>query len=387
MEKYYYFYDLNEVLIDRYPAKIASEILSVNSKSKFMFIFSEQYNNTEPINTPDGSKFIFSGSLSIKELNKIVSQYPPISLTTIAQRIPDMWMLSYFNQLGLPTFVVQHGLWSDRLERISLISLISRKFSKFINYLKHVSSICRMNKIPLIPTLIEFYKFLLKENINIPNSKYLRINVLRAKNAFIFDETWDKYYTNKYGYPKKSLNYIGNPDFMLIKDKKLSEKENACCYLCQSLVEDGRIGLKTFKLFLEILNRVTKASRSKLYIKLHPRSRPEIYNIFLENNNVILTHDLPICKYYIAHYTGLLATVKLITDNILIWNFSNHHVPEYFFKFSLIVTNNENEMLDFLQRKLITKSNSSFTSRNLDMIHNYATPIKIIAENIIKLSR
>ena len=44
-----------------------------------------------------------------------------------------------------------------------------------------------------------------------------------------------------------------------------------------------------------------------------------------ENKNVVFTNELPICDFYIGHYTGLLATVKHISNNILIWLFPNHH--------------------------------------------------------------
>jgi hypothetical protein len=78
--KYFYFYDLNEVLIDRYPT------------------------------IPEGSKSFFIKKLSRKELVKITTKYPPNSITTIAQRIPDMWMLTFFNHISVPTYIVQHGL-------------------------------------------------------------------------------------------------------------------------------------------------------------------------------------------------------------------------------------------------------------------------------------
>ena len=39
--RYYYFYDLNEVLIDRYPSKIANEIKKIEFNSRFVFIYSE----------------------------------------------------------------------------------------------------------------------------------------------------------------------------------------------------------------------------------------------------------------------------------------------------------------------------------------------------------
>ena len=41
--------------------------------------------------------------------------------------------------------------------------------------------------------------------------------------------------------PKEQLIYIGNPDLLLLKNVDISRKETSICYLCQSLVEDGRL--------------------------------------------------------------------------------------------------------------------------------------------------
>ena len=65
--KYYYFYDLNEVLIDRYPAKIANKIKCLDSKSNFIFIYSEKYNEGEPTKIPLGSKTYYIPNLSKKK--------------------------------------------------------------------------------------------------------------------------------------------------------------------------------------------------------------------------------------------------------------------------------------------------------------------------------
>ena len=45
----------------------------------------------------------------------------------------------------------------------------------------------------------------------------------------------------KYGYNIKNLIYIGNPDLMLLKEVDINKQENSVCYICQSLVEDGRL--------------------------------------------------------------------------------------------------------------------------------------------------
>ena len=384
MTKYFYFYDLNEVLIDRYPAKIASHISSIAKTNNFVFIFSERYNYSNPQNIPIGSKAFYIKNLSKKKLDELVLKYPPCSLTTIAQRIPDVWMLTYFNKLGCPTFTVQHGLWSDRSVRIPIIPLLFGKFSKFINYLEHAQSICKLNNIPLLPTLLDLYRFNLKETIDISETKYLNNDTLRANKAFVFDESWNPYYLIRYGYDIKNLIYIGNPDLLLLKNKDLNNKEDAVCYLCQSLVEDGRFKLDEYIEFLRILINIV-ATTKKLYIKLHPRSKLEFYNIFESNKNVTLTHDLPICEYYIGHYTSLLETVKQISDNVLIWKLPNHHIPVYFNKFGSVITDNQSELADFIVGKIPPKQEISSSKLSKDQLNQF-DPIDIVANNLINLS-
>ena len=383
LNKYYYFYDLNEVLIDRYPAKIANKIKDLNSKSKFVFIYSEKYNEGEPEKLPNGSKSFYIPSLSKEIIIKLIKDYPPYSLTTIAQRIPDMWMLSLFNHLNISTNIVQHGLWSDKLQRVSIISLLVQKFSKFLNYTSYTKKICSLNKIPFLHTLIDLYNFLLKENKTIPETRYLDIDKIRANRVFAFDNSWNDYYTIKYGYSLNEIEYIGNPDLLLLKDKDLSIKEDSICYLCQSLVEDGRLEKKKYIKFLNKMVSFLPKSK-KIYIKLHPRSRKDLYFSLRSNENVIFTHDLPICNFYIGHYTGLLATVKQISDNILIWLFSEHHTPEYFKKFGSTVTNDNRILANFMNENTNFKQDLTIFKRfSKEELDNF-DPIKKIANNLIE---
>ncbi len=384
MKNYYYFYDLNEILIDRYPSKIANTISSKNRSSNFVFIYSERYKSTIPSNIPNGSKYFFISDLSSRKLDEIIERYPPNSLTTIAQRIPDMWMLTYFNHKNIPTFIVQHGLWSDHLERLPLFFLLLGKFKKFMNYLRYTYFLCKKNKIPFMQTLIDLYRFLLKEDTFIPQTKNLDNEKLRANIAFIFDESWDDYYIKKYGYSKKQLNYIGNPDFLLLKGKDLDNKEDAICYICQSFVEDGRLARSNFANFTAILKKHA-AIYKKLYIKLHPRSNMKYYSNLQDNPNIEFTNELPICKYYIGHYSGLLATVKQISDEILIWKLNNHHTPTYFLQYGSVITYDTNTLSEFAKGNIpYTKINllEKRTKKEFELFN----PIRTISNNIIKYS-
>ena len=381
---YYYFYDLNEVLIDRYPAEIANKIRNIDPSSNFVFIYSEKYKEKHPIKLPEGSKVFFIPTLSEKKINQIILEFPPSSLTTIAQRIPDMWMLTLFNYKKIPTNIVQHGLWSDKLQRVSFLLLVIQKFSKFISYISYVFKICNLNKIPYFGSLIDLYNFLLREDITIPETKYLNKHMIRANIVFAFDKTWDEYYTRKYGYNISDLIYIGNPDLLLLKDIDINDKENSICYLCQSLVEDGRLSKSIFIDFLKKLANSVPLSK-KLYIKLHPRSKIEFYKDLNKYQNIVFTHDLPLCDYYVAHYTGLIATVKQITDNVLIWLLPNHHTPEYFKKLGSIVTSIENDLYDFVNDKNYFKINKNNIIKLTKKELNSFDPIKKIALTLLKL--
>lgn len=385
MEKYFYFYDLNEVLIDRYPAKIASLISTITNTNNFVFIYSYHYEYAIPNKIPNGSKVFYLKNLSQKKLDEIISQYPPNSLTTIAQRIPDMWMLTYFNHLYVPTFIVQHGLWSDKMERLPLVPLIIAKFSKFYNYLKHIHDISRMNNIPFFPTVMDLYNFFLKENKQIPETKYLHNDMLRANYSFVFDESWDDYYVNKYGYNILKLVYIGNPDFMQLKDIITHTKEDAVCYLCQTIIEDKRYPLSKFEAFLKILEKEIIPYK-KLYIKLHPRTKVDNYNILRNYENVVFVNHFPNCKYYIGHYSSIISVAKQCSDKILLWKLEDHNIPEYFQRYAQVVTNNAEHVRLFINDTPTTNS-KSVNSINVKILSkkeiNEINPIKIIAKFII----
>lgn len=383
MKKYFYFYDLNEILIDRYPAEISRYLTEKYQVENFISIYSEKYNKGTPRNIPEGEKAFFIPNLSLTKINELIAEYPPVALITFAQRIPDMLMLSLFNNKQIPTFIVQHGLWSDRLVRIPMVILLLSKFKKFLYYINYTLKASRLNNLSFILLLIDLYKFLLLEKITIPETNCLKSKNMRARKAFVFDSSWDDYYVVKYGYKKENLIYIGNPDFLIIKKKDLSKKEDAVCYICQTLVEDGRYLQKKHEEFLKILNNTVPAEK-KLYIKLHPRSRKELYEVFKSNSNVELTEDFPICEYYIGHYSGMLAIAKQCSDNIYIWDFADHYTPPYFYQFASMVGNDSVSLRKFIKGECKSETKSSIHRLTKKELENF-NPIKTISENLVKL--
>lgn len=377
MQKYIYFYDLNIILIDRYPADIANKIRKISPQSKFIFIYSEKSQVGKSAKIPLDSKCFYVNDLSTKKLDEIIKLYPPNSFVSIAQRIPDMWMICYFKKKSIHTFVVQHGLWSYRLERIPLVYLMIKRIKNIFHYLLYVYNICKINNISYFENVFDYYLFLIKGGISVKDTKHLDNNSIRADTAFVFDETWDDYYIHKYGYEKNAIVYIGNPDDLLLNDVDLDNIEDAVCYLCQSLVEDGRYTKRKYMKFLKILNS-SVACNNRLIIKLHPRSNMKYYDIFKNNKNVTFSRDLPVCYGYIGHYTSLLSVVSKITDNVLIWKLSEHHIPEYFYQFAVIVTESEKELACFVKEK--SKKRRRFVNKK-----DIKDSIAIIAEKISRI--
>lgn len=379
--QYYYFYDRNEVLIDRYPVQISKRIKELEPDSLFVYIYSERLNGEKPKKVPKGSVAIFLPFLGEKEILKLTKIYPPKSLTVIALRIPDLWLISLFNNLNIKTNTVQHGLWSDKLVRVPLPSLFFYKFIQILKYLYYSKQISKLNDLSFLKVLKDFYDLVLKENKNFDETRCLDSSSMRAGTVFAFDYSWEEYYLSKYGYNKEQLIFIGNPDLLLLKNLVDINKENSICYLCQSLVEDGRLDIVQYQEFLLKMVRFLPADEI-LYIKLHPRSRMNIYSPIMNRENVVFTNDLPKCEFYIGHYTGLLATVKYISQNILIWLFDGHHTPPYFKKFGSIVTSRDEDLVDFINGKGLGLNSGFDVTCDIDF--KKFDPIKTIAQNLIR---
>ena len=74
----------------------------------------------------------------------------------------------------------------------------------------------------------------------------------------------------------------------------------------------------------------------------------------------------------------------MISDNILIWLFSDHHTPEYFKKFGSTVTSDDEILADFMNGNIKYKQDLNnfkrFSKEELDDFD----PINKIANNLIE---
>lgn len=348
-----YFFDLNEVLLDRYPARIANCLNEASEEDlNFVFLYTEVYNENEPNpkNLPSNSVVIFDKNFSPKRLKEIVRQFPPTAYISIGLRLPDIFLQGFFNNQGVQTYMVQHGIFVKHLTRIPLTQLVITKARKFLQYFVYANRISRLVKEPFFKTLKELYLFYFKETTTLVELEVLTKEKLISKKAFLFDESWNDYYESKYGYSKESFFYFGNPDYGLVREYKDKPVEDAVCYICQSLVEDGRYDKKMYLNFLKEMKEVF--SGVKVYLKLHPRSRLSLYDSLLDED-FILTNDFKNCATYLGHYSSLLEISDQLGRNIILWQLEGHPVPDSYLKYGDLISSDWEEVKEFItnQRK------------------------------------
>jgi len=349
-QKYIFFFDLNEVLLDRYPAKIAkylAETLPFNIG--FVFLYSEKYVNakSKPKRLPKDSTIIYCKNFTVNKMNSIIDKYPPIAFITIGLRIPDIFLLGYFNKINVRTYMVQHGIFIDHLSRIPLYKLIKDKSSKFIQYLGYAFQISKFSEKSFFQLVKDLYKFYFSGTKNFSDCISLNNSNLISQKAFIFDATWIPYYSEKYNYKSENCIVFGNPDHELISNFELEKTEKSICYICQSLVEDGRYLKADYINFLTEMKSNLKDF--KIYVKLHPRSKLELYNHIFDEN-FIRTTEFKNCKIYMGHYSSLLELGHKLQRSVILWDLEKHEIPNNFLKYATLVSCNWHEVKTYIEK-------------------------------------
>ena len=98
-------------------------------------------------------------------------------------------------------------------------------------------------------------------------------------------------------------------------------------------------------------------------------------NIFLIRRNFLFQNDF------------LLCLSPFVSDNVLIWLLPNHHTPDYFKKFGLIVTSCEKDLNDFINDKISFDLKGNCIKKLTKKELNNFDPIKKIANTLLILNK
>jgi hypothetical protein len=235
-----------------------------------------------------------------------------------AQRIPDSLCVSYANNLGIPTLMIQHGMYNGHLRRSN--ELYTKKLFKTLKYLLYslqVGWYCDRN---VFDTGLKFVKaFSFGDSYKTLFESYHQIY---ARHVHVYGQYWIKYHKSFFGYSEERTNFhiVGYPEL----SRELDDRKVNFCYIAQSLFEDGRATLSELSKPLKMLENLSR--NYSVVVKRHPRSINKIYEDYgLETSDSLTDADV-----FIGHYSSLLALPIVLGKKVALISLSGHDIPDYF---------------------------------------------------------
>lgn len=264
----------------------------------------------------------------IKNIDDFLKQSKVQLIVFTQSRIPDLEFMLHAKHLGIKTIMIQEGVMFDGMNindvtKDNLIAILGY-LPKVFEYLNIVRNMCKYDGVGYFKTMIDVIKK--KKNITIILSNSFSSHLI-CDYVLTMGEYWDDYYISKHGYTKDQIVIIGDHDLDGFSPE--NKNEAAICYIANALLEDGSIKKKDFFDFISLMaNTIDK--NTKLYVKLHPRSNREFYNL-LNNHNVefIRNGSLPSVNVYIGHRSALLGRALYESDSLIIWRFPNEEFSFY----------------------------------------------------------
>ena len=318
-----YFYDNFSSSYNRFGNPVTERLLKLNKNIRVFYIHDNYDNGIVTIQRKDAKRLI---AIDKNEVTNYVRKHPPICFLSFSFRIPDVYWTLFFNNLSVPTYQVQHGLYVDNYKRSMTFLLveIKRVFS-YLHYLIRISK--------LVENQIQTLGSLIKKDVNISINNSEIDEKIRSKNLIIWGEYWKDWFKNQHGYTDSTLFHIcGSFDFALLNspDNLIEDDENSITYICQTLVEDGRLSEKYFEVFISNLSDLIERSDQTIYIKYHPRSDKRLYSNLGGYKNVVFTKKYPFSNVYIGHYSSLLTVGSHMRKDIIFVEFPGHPTPTAF---------------------------------------------------------
>lgn len=262
-----YLYEVHHQNFNRYVYEIVNRLIKSHAKIH-IFLIKDVF-----INGPIKVNLNWQSQVSIittEKLKKHTILNPPYAFICFGYRIPDLYWTYYFKSIGAKTFQVQHGLYTNFFPN-SIFGYLSsfRRKVKYLYYfiliaivsdfrLRNLSSILRKDFI--------FRDFEAEINEN-----------LMSDHIFVWGEYWIKWYKQRLFYKseKTKFSICGSFDALLLRNKNNQIcDDDSIAYICQTLVEDGRMTKKMFNAFLKNLeefaslklNFILKFTQEVIYI-------------------------------------------------------------------------------------------------------------------------
>lgn len=224
-------------------------------------------------------------------------------LVVFGHRIPDLCIASAAAQNNVTVYYVQHGLFKERLERniFSLVGLIKLKAGYYFrSYLKCRGRYPHIFTWRLLLTLVTS-TFFSNKYVSI----FLRDSHTEIKTAYVYDDTQVDFYRTILGDAVSGYLTVGYLDSGRMDNSPPPEK--SATFICQSLVEDGRISERAYKIALKSALKSLEGDGWSVQLFLHQRSNRQLYvSLGLEQQITDNVWQLPSSDLYLTDYSTLI---------------------------------------------------------------------------------
>jgi hypothetical protein len=342
------FFDSNATLLAKNLLPIAHHISENESDFLAVFISAEIASNVDPeieeksiANITDNInyQYIRFKSFNINAIVSILKEINPDFVFIDCYRVIDQLWLGISNRLGIKTYYMQHGFEINSVyyKPFSIIT----KFGKGIRLLEALYNLSKLLDVGAYPLFKQYMRYIYYGDSL--KSTYLGNHNLHPQLSFVYSEYYKQFWNDKYDFDVKKMEVITPPDLLLIDQVKSASKENALCYITQTLVEDGRMKKRTFLKLMEEYKGLIK-SLDKFIIKLHPRSNVSLYNTFVGLENVQIVREFPHTTSYLTHYSSMAFLAAFLSNTVILHELEGHPTPSIFKHVSNYIVNDTNDI-------------------------------------------
>jgi hypothetical protein len=317
-------------------------------------------------------------SFQFKRIVALLEKYQPDFVLIGGYRIYDAFWCFICNKLNIKIYFVQHGFEIDYINYNA--GVILSKLHKSIRLLLISLRISFYYSDFTFGFVFDYIRYIL---IGRPlRSSILRNSVFHPFKSFVYSDFYKSFYSDKFGFNVDAMRIIVPQDYLRIDPIRKSIKIKGVCYIAQTLVEDRRMSENEFRNLMIDYTRLAN-SISFIYIKLHPRSNPKLYENLLVCENVKIVEEMPHCDVYLTHYSSLIFTAAFLSKNLVLHELKGHATPDIYKSISPIIVNKIDDLIKVISGmdESVGPSDDAFSGE--DVMNPFDQIFTIIRDDIL----
>ena len=236
---------------------IAKEMNKEKRSTKFVFLSIDILSHADSkkeniavnqINKLENATYHTLKSLNPPIIQKYLRKENPNAVVFEAFRIYDMLWTVIAKNLGIRVYGCQHGF--EIMNVYYKPEILINKFKKSIRVFFALYYISKLLNKDFSKMLYRFVFYFFKGG-ELRNTDYDN-KLLYPDHLFIYSNYYRMFWNKKFNLSYETMTVTGAPDLMMVDEIKKKPKIVGCCYLAQTIVEDGRMSKKDFNNFLDL---------------------------------------------------------------------------------------------------------------------------------------